>query len=109
VYDVGGWRLASRPNLRDGLEDDTHVQVSNVCRFRQGKNRLQARRFFSNTFASEEIDEKKKCVSCCDTDLRLENQWSPANVHYQTQQTPSEGCFANVNLGRSRIVSDRRH
>lgn len=59
MYDVGGWRLASRPNLRDGLEDDTHVQVSNVCRFRQGKNRLQARRFFSNTFASEEIDEKR--------------------------------------------------
>jgi hypothetical protein len=50
--DFGGRERTSRPHLRYELENGGNVHMS------KEQAEFQARRFFSNTFASEGIDEK---------------------------------------------------
>ena len=52
-------RSIQPPHLRNSLKHDEHVHIS------EGQIELKARRFFSNTFASEEIDEKKDDSHVC--------------------------------------------
>ena len=98
--EVGGRRSSSRPQYRYQRQGGEHIRIS------ARDIGMKEKRFFSNTFASEEVDEKIPCVPCCRTDTSTDDDGS---LTLSGTVNARGGCSANVFLGRSRIVSDRRH